>query len=788
MKKAAYDSARRRSKWLGGTRFRLSVVALTTVFLAAGPSPAFLQGEDHVVVGRGIVVLAVKTGAVSVLEGGEFASDARYPVGAVMAEGAALRVGPGGRAVLLFSNGVVATVEEQSLFRITEFSQEPFEPGGKTVAELDAEPSVSNLKLDLDFGAVVVATKKMDRQSGIDLRTPSGLAEILGTQFRLQETAGQGVKLDVAESTVSFTPAGATLPVKVGAGRGLDVSAGGSAVSRPLDPVVAQGIAALNAAALRAVGAVPLRGIAEAARTETAVAVKEFELERAQVEQRKKQRETLGEIEVVETPVDGNGGATRVEERVPSPRKGKTLSEARGRKPDAKPDAPQLMEHNHELRQARRLDRVVESSKALGRLSLSDSEARLFLQQSGSEQGVLLRHDRSTIVRLLGLAAKGGSVTHLSTFCGYTDSTREKLLRIAKDETLVSILGKGYAESWVAAILSDSSLAVVNAATQPAATPASDSYLSLSAKLKDSGNDFILDQLLSLGGGSLTTELLAEGDTANTIYSGFSSSGVPVSSSLVGQADVLVNQLYADVSSVHGYLSADGLVSGSTGTFLGGKTVTLASGVHDLDALGSGVGDTLHLSASDKLSLSGVTEFTSSSKPARVVLMSGADLEIAQGATLKSATADLVVAARRDLSLDQVQLMGNQELAVRGLGDLHVSQGSMEASQLVTLKTAKELYVDGLAFGQNLPKVVMEATTIRLSNVNFPSNAAVNLNSLKGPLDAKYPNFGLNVPSADQYGRVNFLSNVKVGGNLLGDRAGFDQYGKNIVIGKIASP
>jgi hypothetical protein len=82
----------------------------------------------------------------------------------------------------------------------------------------------------------------------------------------------------------------------------------------------------------------------------------------------------------------------------------------------------------------------------------------------------------------------------------------------------------------------------------------------------------------------------------------------------------------------------------------------------------------------------------------------------------------------------------------------------------------------------------MEATTIRLRNINFPGNAAIRLNSLKGPIQGKYPNFGPSVPAAQQIGRVNFIENVRSGGNLLHNRHAFDQFGNNIKIGKINRP
>ena len=68
--------------------------------------------------------------------------------------------------------------------------------------------------------------------------------------------------------------------------------------------------------------------------------------------------------------------------------------------------------------------------------------------------------------------------------------------------------------------------------------------------------------------------------------------------------------------------------------------------------------------------------------------------------------------------------------------------------------------------------------TINLSNLNFPSNSNVILNSLYGGMDGKYPNFG-----SVQYGRVNFIQNIMYGSQSITDRSSFNQYGNNIKIG-----
>ena len=110
------------------------------------------------------------------------------------------------------------------------------------------------------------------------------------------------------------------------------------------------------------------------------------------------------------------------------------------------------------------------------------------------------------------------------------------------------------------------------------------------------------------------------------------------------------------------------------------------------------------------------------------------------------------------------------------------------ADSLASLKARRDLNVDGLTFKRDVSRIVMEATTIRLKNINFPAASQVHLNSLKGAIDGKYPNFGTAIPAADQVGRVNFIQNISVGGNAVMSRPAFDQFGTNIQIGKIARP
>jgi uncharacterized protein (DUF2141 family) len=106
----------------------------------------------------------------------------------------------------------------------------------------------------------------------------------------------------------------------------------------------------------------------------------------------------------------------------------------------------------------------------------------------------------------------------------------------------------------------------------------------------------------------------------------------------------------------------------------------------------------------------------------------------------------------------------------------------VQATDEVRLDALRALSVDNLRFSEELRAIHMRATTLDLSNLDFPGQAAVRLESMKGGVDRKYPTFG--TPNR-AYGRVNFLENVRSGGNPLFDRSSFDLHGKNVSIGKI---
>jgi hypothetical protein len=802
--------------------------------ITLGFAVVFLHGQNSKEgVGRGVVIIAAKSGPTQFLDSGGKVLPAKMTgVGSALPEGNVAQAGVGGQIVLLLSNGTVMTLGSQTKLTILEFTQEPFDAAGRKVSDLAAEPSKSNVKLDLDWGSIVVATKKLDRASSLDIKSPAGSVGIRGTQFQMSQNPGSGVKLDVSESTVAFTPPGAAQPVAVGPGQGLDVSAAGVTTPRPISPAAAQNITVTNTAAVQTTGDVSLSAVSDSmtqATTEAAEADSGGDSAPAEEGEGATDGEGDGSSGESDNSGDGegdggsgdgggdtetasegdtSGGETGTEPAAepsaePTPSETSTPESAA---PSAEPAAPiapevaapapevdtsQVLENNTDAVQSRKTGKVSERSQEVARFGFSDDQAIRFYSYGADLQDALLASDPEVARRLLGLTEKGVLEKHLENFFGYAPDVQSKLLALNLDDALANLLAKEYKESWLAGLLSSETLVGLNAGDSGESTPGFgnlEGFLSLSDMLRESGNSEILDELRELGGGELSDELLLEGENANRLLSDFAGPNELAASNLVKGEDALSNRFYLDVAAVYGALESDALVAGEA-LFLSGRSVTLSGGSYDLNALNMGDATALVLGAVEQLKLEGSMSFGGEAgQGRRIVLMSGDSLDASKGLTIDAATNDLVLSVRRDVDLEDATLLGKREVVVRSLRDLTVRNGKVEASSLAKLKAAKDLYVDGLRFNQQIPKIVMEATTIRLRNVDFPAAAAVNLNSLKGAIDGRYPNFGTNVPAVQQLGRVNFLQNVKSGGNLMHNRATFDQFGKNITIGKMVSP
>jgi hypothetical protein len=178
--------------------------------------------------------------------------------GSVLPEGYSIKTNLFSESVLLLSNGTTATIQENSVFKLLEFKQKPFDTQNQSFGQLENEPSTSQVTIEMELGSLVVQTKKLNKSSSFSIRTPTGTAGIRGTQFQLASSPNTGMQLDVAESQVAFTPVGQNQPVVVGPGRGLDSSPSGQIKQRPINPIVSQNISSKNSVASSFCAAVPL--------------------------------------------------------------------------------------------------------------------------------------------------------------------------------------------------------------------------------------------------------------------------------------------------------------------------------------------------------------------------------------------------------------------------------------------------------------------------------------------------------------------------------------------------
>ena len=763
----------------------------TAIFMFLALFVVHLEAQSEKKNSKGAVIVADYKEPVRFLDQAgqniDFGNELR---GSIITEGQTAQVGIGGKLVLLFSNGTITTLQSQTKMKIGVFEQVPFDAGDKKVADLEGEPSESKVVIDLDWGSLVVKTKKLDKKSSFDINSPIGTAGIRGTEFQMSQNPGTGVQLDVTESTVAFTPPGG-VPTPVSQGNGLDVSSAGVSTPRPVNPAVAQNIGATNQAATQSTNDISLGTVSEAMSEATATVEDAGSGGSDSTEDGTNDSSDSGES----SDGQNESKSTEQEKSGSGDGKGNDSSSSEGKGPSRGQNnrsssniQTQALENNSEVKEVRKTGRVSAYSRALSRYGLTTRQTNRFNLFPPQLQSRLMSLGVDNLKRVLNI--NDFQIDQAYSLFGYSSGTQKLILGL-EDKALVSLLNQKISESVLVDTLNPENMVASSSTLVPGenAIPVQDaSLLALGEKLKQSGNSDLLDELKVLSGGSMSEEWIRVGEVANVLNQDYSLSTSSLSDLANSGKEVLSNPFYQEISSLYGQLETESLVAGQP-TFVGGRRITIDSAKLDISSLtGSGSGSFV-VSGSELLKLSTSVELIDSpTSSTRVVLMSGENLESEKGLTFKSATRDLVLAARKDILLEDVQLESTREIALRSLRDVTLTNVTMGSGNLATVRATRDLNVNGMKFSREIPSIIMEATTIRLSEVNFPAASMVRLNSLKGAIDGKYPNFGSSIPNAQQIGRVNFIKNVSSGGNVLNTRSAFDQYGGNISIGKVALP
>ena len=216
---------------------------------------------------------------------------------------------------------------------------------------------------------------------------------------------------------------------------------------------------------------------------------------------------------------------------------------------------------------------------------------------------------------------------------------------------------------------------------------------------------------------------------------------------------------------------------------LGGKTISIAEGTYSLGDSTSTF-DFL-IAATDKLTLLGNIVFNAASADSSLILLSAQNVDLSGATSITFTGEELGIGSFDSLNVENVDLKAEGAISLRSLDNIVINNSKMETSgkgaDFVHLLAANQITADSVMFSAMIKQITMEAMTINLSNINFPSNSNVNLNSLYGGVEGKYPNFG----AVTQYGRVNFIQNMSYGANAIMDKTNFNLHGGNIKIGTI---
>lgn len=142
--------------------------------------------------------------------------------GTAVQEGQRIVTGSDSRVVLLFDNGSIFTVQENTSFDIQQFLVEPFDVEKVNYTKITREPSRSTTKVKVNKGTVLGDIRKLNKSSKMDIATPAGVAGIRGTKVRVSVSQNANgtysVSFSVPEGTVAVTaPNGQTYTVGEGA-------------------------------------------------------------------------------------------------------------------------------------------------------------------------------------------------------------------------------------------------------------------------------------------------------------------------------------------------------------------------------------------------------------------------------------------------------------------------------------------------------------------------------------------------------------------------------------------
>lgn len=751
--------------------------------------------------------------------------------GTVLAEGFSIKTGLTGETSILFSNGTTASIDPNSRIKISSFSQDEFVSGNRKLDDLLREPSKSQLSLDLELGTLVIQTKKLNQGSKFCINSELGTADIIGTEFQMGLSPSGNLNLDVSTSAVSFTPPGGAQAVIVTKGSGLNVSKTGGVMRRPINASIAQNISRKNKSASLVASQVALSTIKVAANKakQLSVGIQKQNPKKSKTADSEENSDSDSEKEEAKlaiaerssnAPRSVTGAETSLEyyKKITQLLDGTTDSDPLLNPPiDSPPSPPPSVNPGSPPTNppGEAIDPSTIASLSYEYNPTNKSLIFNYLDEGGSTltstQLPVSNSNYESIGAMLSPWEKNQD-NHLDVL-GIQVFMEELVLNPSKYNNLNEALHSAIQLSRI--FLTDLNIEnnlpggnVWNAqklvgefASNPYAFEFGQLLIKYGALGEDGNSEItnIGNQIIDILGGrsnladsnylnNLSTKLIQPGDTYNS---------KTLNGNLLGTRTAKLSEtdaklLQIGLNNVNGAIGSKITIKPPSGSSKASIDVssylTKASSSKDKKVFA--------IAAVKDLHIEGNVDFKNSNHSEDHALSIGAadDIHIKEGSNIYNEGSNLGIGSYDTLQLVNVDIDTGGNLALASLEELHIrstkpdeesalsstfSVGRYSDSDNLYLYADQLINVDGLRFSGNLREVYMEAITIDLKNITFPSNSEVMLRSKDG-----YPTFG---SSNRMIGAVNFIENVKHGSRSINSFQDFNTNGSNGYDSKIMS-
>ena len=766
----------------------------------------FAQDADR----AGAFIIVSKEGDVTVLNAdGKPLPDPEVAAGKTLFQGQTVKTGDAGKIILLLSNGSLTTLTPKSELLLAQFKQKAFEADpGKMVKDLEAEPSNSQTKLKLGYGEVVFNVKKLNPGSSFEIDSPIGLAGIRGTDGAVEvqvdpNTGNYTGGVNMLDGNIEFsTPSGQNYDVGAGQGVQNEVTPTGEQVGQPQEvpvpPETTQEMTETTQNAEDSSEDVSLGEINDA--------VQEVEQKIEDAPQPEESTEEKTEDEPTEEPSEEPAEESNENEQANNEESNQETEEAVTTTKDttntAEESTEQLLETDDQadLAQQGIITESDEDAEKIKSLGLNEEELEQLSKLVQEELGTLLEEeDTDQLLDNIEQVVDEGKAE--DAVANYTveeqailDTLPEdlKVWLLASNETDIvkSILALGYSQEELKDIVSQlANSEIVDLepdSTAPDIVPDQDGQTQtaleeLQALLSDNTNSDILDELLDMGGGVLNDTIIELGKQTNEILSDSEPSGTLDPDRIYDYSELFENLFYKDPVSLAELFFDD--IDLNQVQIYASRNVTLSQSL-DLSSIYETNQQThFSITANEGISLDGIIDLDPGTPEHETYLsvLAGDTLNIAPGTELNFHGDHLHLGAWASMEIVNVSMDAGQSLEIETLEDLIIRDSSLlvNSGDEIHLMAATDLTLNGVNFSNNLREIYMQATTIDLQHINFPGGSIVNMATLYGGIDGKYPTFP---GESRQIGRVNFIENVQYNQNLLDTRAHFDQFGQNINI------